>query len=585
MSSVEAAPKEVSVGVVKRVEGSIAEVFDDAEIPFKVLLRCKVNSELQSGEQEVVVSRPEDGSGWLAMRIMEPMLSLVKRHKLCTCTLDRDTNAALPVLTMVMVTRATGTAASSPPQSAASRPAAAAKQAPASLPTPTRAPAQITGIAAAQHEMGASSLHQPHEDLLQTGALGADDDQLEARQVSQVGGDAELEGQGAAGSLGFSASAQQLAALFGNMHVELPMLLLLRCHIDEVLQPYQQRASLRSQGHDTALWLKDPMLSLMRGRRTLLWSLAPAQGGTSSLPEMTVELGDFYTLRRPPASQSLPSQPTTCVTGSGNQTTSDSSDGSDSEDDEQAHGRRGHKRSAIAAATNAAAAAAETPPAKKGRSQAHDQQLPSGAAKDAQKRKAPSEQPVAAAKSLLRGVSLTGKNWRAQLWDRDARFYIYLGPFGSEEEAARAYDRVSMAYCGTETETNFPLTDYDDELPQLREMTREEVVAHVQRGGKGLNTFRGATQVKSGRWEARARIGGRVVYLGAYDTKEDAAHVYDFAVLSVRGIDTRTVNNFDRSAYLGANGALLPVEAALPGLRHDKLRLVHPSPSKPSTRK
>jgi hypothetical protein len=168
---------------------------------------------------------------------------------------------------------------------------------------------------------------------------------------------------------------------------------------------------LRSQGHGTALWLKDPMLSLMRGRRTLSWSLAPAQGGAGSLPEMTVELGDYFTRHRPPpASQSLPSQLTTRVTGSGDHTASDSSDESDSRDDEQAHGRRGRKRSAIAAATGAAAAA-ETLPAKKGRSQAHGQ-LPSGAVKDTQKRKAPSEQPpVTAVKLAFRGVSLSGKNW------------------------------------------------------------------------------------------------------------------------------------------------------------------------------
>jgi hypothetical protein len=79
------------------------------------------------------VSRPEDGSGRLAMKIMEPMLSLIKGHTLRTCTLDSDTNAALPVLTMVLVTRGTGTAAAPPPQSV-SMFAAAHEQAPASVP-------------------------------------------------------------------------------------------------------------------------------------------------------------------------------------------------------------------------------------------------------------------------------------------------------------------------------------------------------------------------------------------------------------------------------------------------------------------
>ncbi|KAG1681356.1 hypothetical protein FOA52_007404 [Chlamydomonas sp. UWO 241] len=509
----------------------------------------------------VVVSRPEDGGGRLAMKIMEPMLSLIKRHTLHTCTLDRDTNAELPVLTMVLLTKATVPTASSPPQSSASRPAAAPKQAPSSVPAPASAPAPVTGVAVAQHKRGGSSQHKPHKDLLQTGAPGESDDQLEARQVSQVGGVRpleELDGQGAAGSLSFPATAQQLATMFWGARLELPMLLLLRCHIDGVLQPYEQRASLRSQGHVTALWLKDPMLSLMRGRRTLSWSLAPAQGGTGSLPEMT--------------------QPMMRVTGSGDHTASESSDGSDSGDDEQAPGRRGRKRSVIAAATNAAAAAVETPPAKKGRSQA-----PSGAAKVAQKRKATGEQPVAAATSSFRGVSLNRKSWEAVLWDRDTSSKIYLGVFDSEEEAARVFDRASIVFKGAEAKTNFPVTDYAQELPQLKKMTRKEVIAHERRASNGSAEARPATVVgagtgsvrqTSGRWETQVKTGSRMTYLGTHSTDEDAARMFDFAVLSLRGVDTQTVTNFGKGAYIGANGALLPVEAALPGLGHDKHKLV-----------
>ncbi|KAG1664904.1 hypothetical protein FOA52_006250 [Chlamydomonas sp. UWO 241] len=506
-------------------------------------MRCKVDGEAQSGEQEVVVSRPEDHGGRLAMKIMEPMLSLIKRHTLRTCTLDRAANAALPVLTMVLVKKATGTAAASPSQSAVSRPAAAPKQAPASVPAPGSAPAPTAGIAAAQHEREASSQHQPHEDLMHIDDPGDGGDQQEAWQVSQVGGGGlleELDGQGVAGSLGFPASAQHLATLFGDACVELPMLLLLRCHIDGVLQPYEQRASLRSQGHAYALWLKDPMLSLMRGRRTLSWCLAPAQGGAGSLPEMTVELGDYFTRRRlPPASQSLPTQPKPRVTGSGNHNASDSSDGSDSVDDEQAHGRCGRKRSAIAAASNAAASAAETPPAKKGRSQANGQQLPSGAAKDAQTHKAPSEQPSAKAKLTFRDVSADRNNWAAKLWDSSTHRNVHLGTFGSKEDAARTYDRASIVFKGAEAKTNFPVTDYNSKMSQLTKMTRHDVVTYVRRVTRGLSP------------------------------------TVKYRALSVRGVDTQKVTNFDKGAYLGADGVLLSVEAALPGLEraeHKHLR-------------
>ncbi|KAG1652924.1 hypothetical protein FOA52_003590 [Chlamydomonas sp. UWO 241] len=60
-----------------------------------------------------------------------------------------------------------------------------------------------------------------------------------------------------------------------------------------------------------------------------------------------------------------------------------------------------------------------------------------------------------------------------------------------------------------------------------------------------------------------------MVHLGMYTTEEDAMRVFDFAVLSLCGVGgKRVMTNFDRDTYLGANGALLPVEAALPGLGH-----------------
>ena len=47
----ESAPK----GVVKRLDGSIAELLGDAQMPLTVLLRCSVNGELQPGTQQVRV--------------------------------------------------------------------------------------------------------------------------------------------------------------------------------------------------------------------------------------------------------------------------------------------------------------------------------------------------------------------------------------------------------------------------------------------------------------------------------------------------------------------------------------------------
>ncbi|KAG1663283.1 hypothetical protein FOA52_006324 [Chlamydomonas sp. UWO 241] len=108
-------------------------------------------------------------------------------------------------------------------------------------------------------------------------------------------------------------------------------------------------------------------------------------------------------------------------------------------------------------------------------------------------------------------------------------------------------------------------------------MTREEMVASPRRGSsgfsKGASSFRGVQPTKkSGRWEPRVRNGGRLVYLGTHGTSEVAARVFDFAVLSLRG--KQAITNFDKGAYLSANGALLLVEAALPGLGQDKHNLM-----------
>jgi hypothetical protein len=67
---------------------------------------------------------------------------------------------------------------------------------------------------------------------------------------------------------------------------------------------------------------------------------------------------------------------------------------------------------------------------------------------------------------------------------------------------------------------------------------------------------------------------GPKIYLGSFGSVEDAARVFDFAGLRLRGVDTQTVTNFDKGEYLGADGALLSVEAALPGLGSDKHRFM-----------
>ena len=56
-----------------------------------------------------------------------------------------------------------------------------------------------------------------------------------------------------------------------------------------------------------------------------------------------------------------------------------------------------------------------------------------------------------------------------------------LGGYDKEEKAARAYDLAALKYWGSTTTTNFPLTNYEKELEEMKNMTRQEFVASLRR--------------------------------------------------------------------------------------------------------
>ncbi|KAK8659257.1 hypothetical protein V6N13_029465 [Hibiscus sabdariffa] len=176
--------------------------------------------------------------------------------------------------------------------------------------------------------------------------------------------------------------------------------------------------------------------------------------------------------------------------------------------------------------------------------------------------------------SRFRGVSRhqwTGR-FEAHLWDKTSwnptqRKKGKQGAYKEEESAARAYDLAAIKYWGTSTFTNFPVTDYHQEIEIMRNMTKEEYLASLRRRSsgfsRGVSRYRGvARHHHNGRWEARiGRVfGNKYLYLGTYSTQEEAAHAYDIAAIEYRGINA--VTNFDLSTYIrwlkpGANDALV----------------------------